>query len=73
MIQFDWNEYKEFRNMSHKDDKLAIAIDFMKSYYNMSTPREVYNMLHTDDIGQMMLEKRGIDNMEKLEDFMYRS
>ncbi len=72
MARFDWNEYKEFKKFSHKEDKLQIAIDFMKSYYNKVGPREVYDMLAEDDIGRMMLEKRDISDAEGLENFMYK-
>ena len=72
MAAFDWDEYKEFKKFSGKDDKLQVAIDFMKSYYNMSSPRELYEMLKEDDIGQMMLEKRDITDAEGLENFMFQ-
>jgi len=72
LARFDWNEYKEFKKFSHKEDKLQIAIDFMKSYYNKVGPREVYDMLAEDDIGRMMLEKRDISDAEGLENFMYK-
>ena len=72
MAAFDWDEYKEFKKFSGKDDKLQVAIDFMKSYYNMSSPRELYEMLREDDIGQMMLEKRDITDAEGLENFMFQ-
>ncbi len=73
MATFDWGEYKEFKKFSGKEDKLQIAVDFMKSYYNMSGPREIYDMLVGDDIGQMMLDKRDIADAEGLENFMYQS
>jgi len=72
LAAFDWDEYKEFKKFSGKDDKLQVAIDFMKSYYNMSSPRELYEMLKEDDIGQMMLEKRDITDAEGLENFMFQ-
>lgn len=72
MAAFDWDEYKEFKKFSGKDDKLQVAIDFMRSYYNMSSPRELYEMLREDDIGQMMLEKRDITDAEGLENFMFQ-
>jgi len=70
---FSWEEYKEFRNHTNQEDKLKIAIDFMKSYYNMNSPYEMYSMLARDDIGQMMLDKRDIADAEGLENFMYQS
>ncbi|WP_372998159.1 hypothetical protein [Sulfurimonas sp.] len=72
MAAFDWDEYKEFKKFSGKEDKLQVAIDFMRSYYNMSSPRELYEMLREDDIGQMMLDKREITDAEGLENFMFQ-
>jgi len=39
----------------------------------MSSPRDIYDMLAGDDIGQMMLGKRDISDAEDLENFMYQS
>lgn len=73
MATFDWNEYKEFKKFTNKEDKLQVAIDFIRSYYNMSSPRDIYDMLAEDDIGKMMLEKREITEAEDLENFMFQS
>ncbi len=73
MVEFSWEEYKEFRQHTNQTDKLKIAIDFIRSYYNMNCPGDMYTMLATDDIGLMMLKKRGIKNAEGLESFMYQS
>jgi hypothetical protein len=72
LAAFDWDEYKEFKKFTNKEDKLQVAIDFMRSYYNMSGPVEIYEMLAEDDIGQMMLNKRDITDAEGLENFMYQ-
>jgi hypothetical protein len=72
LATFDWDEYREFKKFSSKEDKLQIAIDFIKSYYNMSGPTEIYDMLVVDDIGKMMLEKRDISDAEGLENFMFQ-
>lgn len=73
MASIDWDEYKEFKKFTNKDDKLQIAIDFIKSYYNMNNPSDVYEMLVKDDIGQMLLERKDIIDSESLENFMFRS
>lgn len=73
MVEFSWEEYKEFRQTTSQTDKLKIAIDFMRSYYNITHPREMFNMLHADDIGEMMLNKRDIKSPDQLESFMYQS
>ena len=73
MAQFDWGEYKEFKSMSNKEDKLLIAIDFMRSYYNMHSPLDMYDALSCDDIGKMLLDKRDIVDAEGLETFIFKS
>ncbi|WP_294960890.1 hypothetical protein [Sulfurimonas sp.] len=73
MATFDWNEYKEFRKFSSQEDKLKVAIDFIRSYYKMNSTSDLYEMLSNDDIGQMMLAKRNITDAEGLENFMFLS
>ena len=72
MIEFSWKEYKEFKEHSSQTDKLKIAIDFMRSYYSISSSQEMFNILKADDIGIMMLDKRNINSSESLENFMYQ-
>lgn len=71
MLTFNWDEYKEFKQHTSQTDKLKIAIDFMRSYYNMSSPNEMFRMLIADELGEMILNKREITSSEKLENFMY--
>lgn len=73
MITFNWEEYKEFKEHTSQTDKLKIAIDFMKSYYNTTNPDEMYRMLKADEVAEMMLEKRNIQDSHDLENFMYQS
>jgi hypothetical protein len=72
MIKIDWDEYKEHKKMSVKSDNFEILLEFMKSYYNMNSPREMYDTLHEDDTAQMMLNKRDISDAEELENFLYK-
>ena len=72
MVTFNWEDYKEFKKHSHEEDKLRIAIDFIKSYYNTNSPTEMYRMLLRDDIGEMMLDKRDIKTPEDFENFMFK-
>jgi len=44
----------------------------MKSYYNMTNPTEMYDILKNDDIAQMMLDKRSITDAEALENLLYK-
>ncbi len=72
MVKINWDEYKEYKKYSHSDDNFEILLDFMKSYYNMISPVEVYETLVADGLGQMMLEKRSIDDAEGLEKYLFK-
>ena len=72
-IQKVVNEYKEFKKFNQKEDRLQVAIDFIKSYYNINSPTDIYIMLAEDDLGRMMLDKREIRDAEGLENFMFAS
>ncbi|MDQ7059778.1 MAG: hypothetical protein Q9M43_01035 [Sulfurimonas sp.] len=73
MASIDWTEYKEYKTHSPKEDRFEILIDFIKSYYNMSNPRDMFDMMRQDDVGQMLLERKDITNAEGLENFIYKS
>ena len=72
MAKIDWSEYKEFKKYSVKEDKLAILVDFMKSYYNMTNAFEIYENFEEDAIAMMLLEKRGIKDAEGLENYIFK-
>jgi len=72
VINIDWDEYKEHKKYSGKNDNFEILIDFMKSYYNIVSSSEMYETFSNDDIALMMLEKRGISSAEALEDYIFK-
>lgn len=72
LIKIDWDEYKEHKKLSVRTHKLEMVIEFLKSYYNMNNPSDVYQTLRADDIGQMLLEKYKIKNDIDLEDILFR-
>ena len=72
MIQINWDEYKEYKRSSHKKENFEILLDFIKSYYNMTNPADIYASLVNDDIGQMMLEKHDINDDEAMENYLFR-
>ena len=71
MASIDWTEYKEFKTHTTKEDRLEILVDFIKSYYNVNNARDMFSMIHNDDIGQMLLERKDITDAEGLENFMF--
>ena len=72
LITINWAEYKEYKKYAHGSDNFGMLLDFMKSYYNMTNPRDIYDTLHNDATAQMMLDKRNITDAEGLEVFLYR-
>lgn len=72
MASIDWDEFKEFKRFSHEQDKLKQTVEFLKSYYNLGTVYDLYEMLMDVDIGEMLLSKRAIKDPEGLENFMFR-
>ena len=72
MIQINWDEYKEYKRSSNKEENFEILLDFMKSYYNMTNPSDIYNSLSNDTLAQMMLKKHNIIDDEALENYLFR-
>jgi hypothetical protein len=72
MVKINWDEYKEYKSHSHKKENFEILIDFMKSYYNMPNPADIYESLAVDELAQMMLNKHNIVDDEALENFMFQ-
>ena len=73
MVRINWDEFKEFRaHRNSKDDNFTTLIYFMKSYYNMINPTDIYESLIEDDLAVMMLEKREISSSADLESFMIK-
>ncbi len=71
MASLDWKEYKEYKQYCAQEDKLRMVIGFIKSYYNVNSPSDMYVMLLQDDLAKMMMEKRAISDAEGLEKFIF--
>ena len=72
MVQIDWDEYKEYKKFATKNDNFEILIDFMKSYYNMNNPFDIYETFCEDETAQLMMQKRKIADAQGLESYLYR-
>jgi len=72
LIKIDWDEYKEHKKLSVRTHKLEMVMEFLKSYYNMNNPSDIYQTLKVDDIGQMLLEKYNINNDIDLENMLFK-
>lgn len=72
MVKINWDEFKEFKQHSHKNDNFEILLEFMKSYYNMLNPVDIFDSLNVDDLAKMMMAKRDITDAEDLENFLFK-
>ncbi len=73
MIRINWDEFKEFkRYRNKKGDNFEALLEFMKSYYNIISPMEMYEVLSYDELAQMMLNKREITDAEGLENYLFK-
>jgi hypothetical protein len=71
MIKINWDEFKSYKlEVKSKDDNFIALVNFMKSYYNMSSPREMFESFAKDDLAVMMLEKRDISSPSDLESYL---
>jgi len=72
LVTINWAEFKEYKKYSTRNDNFEILLDFMKSYYNLVNPRDLYESFSHDDTAQLMLEKRNITDAEGLENFLFK-
>jgi len=73
MIKIHWDGYKEYKaERNSKDDNFITLINFMKSYYNMSSSQELFDSMENDALAKMMLEKRDIKSPSELEVFLFK-
>ncbi len=72
MTKIDWDEFKEYKKMSMRSDNFEILLDFMKSYYSILHPQEMYDTLAADDTASLMLSKREIKSAQGLEEFLFK-
>jgi len=72
LVAISWDEYKEHKKYSVREDNFEILLEFIKSFYNMNNPSDIYEMLRADETASLMLEKRNIKDAEDLENFLFK-
>lgn len=74
MIKINWDDFKFFKQYSDKkDDNFEVLLDFLKSHYKMTSPKEMYETMANDDTALLMLNKREINSLEDLEKRLYKN
>lgn len=73
MIDINWEEFKTFKAYSSKKgDNFEVLLDFLKSFYNMTSPKELFETMLNDDTAQLMLRKREFHSVEDLEKHLFK-
>lgn len=72
MIRINWDDYKEYKLHSNKEDNFEILLDFFKSFYNLINPYDIYESLKEDELGKMMMDKRNINDAEDMENYLLK-
>jgi len=72
LLEIDWDEFKEFKLYSVRSDNFDVLLDFLKSYYNITNPYDMFDVLIEDEITKRMLAKRTIDDVSSLIDYMQK-
>jgi len=72
MIKINWDEYKEHKKYSVRNDNFEILLEFMKSFYNMNNPSDIYEVFREDETAVLMLNKRDIKDAEDLENYLFK-
>lgn len=74
MITINWEEFKIFKQSSHKkDDNFEVLLDFLKSFYNMTNPREMFETMMEDELASRMLDKREMYSALTLAEHLYKN
>jgi len=72
MIKINWEDYKHFKTEEYmkKGDNFDVLLDYLRSYYNLKNPVDIYEVLCEDELAMQMLSKRAIHDSYKLEDYI---
>jgi hypothetical protein len=74
LTEINWEEFKFFKQYSDKkNDNFEVLLDFLKSHYKMTSPKEMYETMANDDTALLMLNKREINSLEDLEKRLYKN
>jgi len=72
MLKINWDEYKEYKKYNARGDNFETLLGFMKSFYNIISPSDMFAIFIEDELASMMLQKRNINDPEDLENFLFR-
>jgi len=73
VTEINWNDFKFFKQYSEKKgDNFELLLDFLKINYKMTSPKEMFETMRSDETALLMLQKREINTLEELESYLFR-
>ena len=76
MVEINWEEFKVYKQTkflkADEKDNFDILIDFLRSYYKITSVLEIFNVIHQDEVGKLMLAKRELLEIEAFEKYLYK-
>jgi hypothetical protein len=73
-MEINWEEFKLYKQeMPHlKGDNFDKLLYFVRSFYNIKSPTQLFELLRRDEISMLMLQKRLITTPAELEKYMQK-
>lgn len=76
MIEINWEEFKLHKQAKflkeNQKDNFDILIDFLRSYYKITSVKEIFDTINQDEVGKLMLIKRNLTEIEPFEKYLYK-
>lgn len=75
MKQINWEQFKQYKKERPNPsgiDNFQLLIEFVRSYYNIVHMDDLFDMMEEDDLSRQMLKKRDIISSVALEEYLYR-
>jgi hypothetical protein len=75
MVTINWDQYKEYKTTRENPqgyDNFMLLLEFIRSFYNMHSVYDIFDILSNDELATMMLEKRSISEAEQLEAYLFK-
>jgi len=73
LVRIDWQEYRDFRKekeIAGQRDKFLNLVCFIISFYNIHSYERIYEIIKNDYVGNMMMQKNGINSVLDLENYV---
>ena len=76
MLEINWEEFKLYKQTKFlkegEKDNFDILIDFLRSYYKITSVHEIFDVISQDEVGKRMLSKRELTEIEAFEKYLYK-